>query len=201
MESKWDNLYIQTALEVSKLSKCPRKGVGTVILLESGLTAFGVNGFPEGQEEQWTDGSTPNPLVTHSELNALGKLLEQGVSAKGATVYVTLSPCTECSKLLVRAKVKRVVYLEHYRDTSGIDYLKKYGVIVEHFNKERNNEGNMEASDNDSVCDSGCCSDSVLLGVQSVRENAQANSRWASYYECHTHQGADRQGTTLSVRV
>lgn len=182
--SKWDNLYIKTAIEVASYSKCPRKGVGTVVLLESGLTAFGVNGFPEGQEEFWTDGSTPNALVTHSELNALGKLLEQGVSAKGATVYVTLSPCTECSKLLVRAKVKRVVYLEHYRDTSGIDYLKKYGVIVEHFSKEGNNETNLATNHHLCAGNIGCCSHSAWLRDEGERAaTAAINRTWKNYTE------------------
>ena len=133
---KHDKLYMDFAKRVAKESKCPRKGVGTIILLESGTLSVGVNGFPEGGFEDWNDGSNPNPLVTHSELNALGKLLEEGVSAKNATVYVTLSPCVECSKLLVRAKVKRVVYLEEYRDKTGLEYLSRYGVKVEKFEEE-----------------------------------------------------------------
>ena len=131
--SKRDKLYMDLAKRVAQESKCPRKQVGCVILLESGSLSLGCNGFPEGQEEQWNDGSTSNSLVTHAELNALGKLLEEGVSAKNATVYVSLSCCVECSKLLVRAKVKRVVYLEEYRDKTGILYLEKYGVKVEKF--------------------------------------------------------------------
>ena len=134
--NKWDKMYMDIALRVAKESKCPRKQVGCCILLESGLLATGINGFPAGQEEMWTDGELSNPLVTHSELNALGKLLEQGVSAKGATVYLSLSPCTDCSKLLVRAKVKRVVYKEEYRCKQGLEYLIKYGVEISKFNEE-----------------------------------------------------------------
>lgn len=130
---KWDHMYMGIAEDVAAYSKCPRKKVGTCILLESGLLATGINGFMPGQEELWTDGVVSSPLPIHSELNALGKLLEQGVSAKDATVYVSLSPCLECSKLLVRAKVKRVVYKETYRDLSGIDYLTRYGVVVEKY--------------------------------------------------------------------
>lgn len=118
------------AVRASQESKCPRKRVGCCILLESGLLATGINGYPEGQEERWGDGSVSRDDVTHAELNALGKLLEQGVSAKGATVYITLSPCIQCSKLLVRAKVKEVVYLEQYRCLEGIEYLQRYGVDV-----------------------------------------------------------------------
>ena len=134
--NKWDKMYMDIALRVAKESKCPRKQVGCCILLESGLLATGINGFPAGQEEMWTDGELSNPLVTHSELNALGKLLEQGVSAKGATVYVSMQPCTDCSKLLVRAKVKRVVYKEEYRCKQGLEYLIKYGVEISKFNEE-----------------------------------------------------------------
>lgn len=121
------------AKRLSLESKCPRKMVGCCVLLESGLLATGINGFPEHEEEFWTDGSESNPWVTHAELNAFGKLLEQGVSARGATVYVTMQPCLECSKLLVRAKVKRVVFLEEYRCTDGVEYLVQYGVVVDKF--------------------------------------------------------------------
>ena len=128
--SSRDKLYMDFAIRAAKESKCPRRGVGTVILLESGTLSVGVNGFPEGKEEKWNNGSTSNSLVTHSEMNAMGKLLEQGVSTKGATVYVSLSCCLECSKLLVRAGVKRVVYYEEYRDLTGLNYLKEFGVIA-----------------------------------------------------------------------
>ena len=119
------------ALRLAQESKCPRNKVGSVFLLESGLIATGINGFPEGQQESWTDGRESNEMVTHSEANALGKLLEEGVSAKNSTVYISLQPCLECSKLLVRAKVKRVVYLEDYRCGAGLEYLRTYGIEVE----------------------------------------------------------------------
>lgn len=131
MISHWDQMYLDLATRVARESKCPRTQVGCVILLPSGLLATGINGFPAGQDEVWNDGSVSNPLVTHAELNALGKCLEQGVSTKDATVYLTLAPCLECSKLLVRAKVSRVVYKDIYRCTDGVDYLQRYGVVVE----------------------------------------------------------------------
>lgn len=128
---KYDSMYMQIAERVAAESKCPRARVGCVILTESGMTALGFNGHASGGPNEWEFSADGNPEVVHAELNALGKMLEQGVSAKGATVYVTLSPCLECGKLLVRAKVKRVVYLNGYRRTEGIDYLIKYGVEVE----------------------------------------------------------------------
>ena len=123
---KYDALYMDIARRVSKESKCPRKAVGCVIVAQSGMLSIGFNGHASGGPNEWAYTDDGNPEVVHAELNALGKMLEQGVSAKGATVYVTLSPCLECGKLLVRAKVKRVVYLNEYRKTEGIDYLIKY---------------------------------------------------------------------------
>ena len=133
-----DSLYMGIALRVAKESKCPRRQVGCVLLLESGTLSLGCNGFPAGQEERWNDGSVQNVEVTCAETNAVGKLLEEGISAKGATVYTTLSCCIMCAKLLVRAKVKKVFYCEEYRDTIGIEYLKRYGVEVEKFEELEN---------------------------------------------------------------
>lgn len=128
---KYDKMYMDMALRLSRESKCPRAKVGCVVVAASGMLAPGFNGHAAGGPNEWPFEPNGNPEVIHAELNALGKMLEQGVSAAGAVVYVTLSPCLECSKLLVRAKVHRVVFLTKYRCTSGIDYLKKYGVVVE----------------------------------------------------------------------
>lgn len=128
---KYDNMYMRLAQLVATESKCPRAKVGCIILAESGMLAPGFNGHASGGPNEWEFTTESNPEVIHAEMNSMGKMLEQGVSAKGATVYVTLSPCLECGKLLVRAKVKRVVYLNKYRKTEGIDYLVKYGVEVE----------------------------------------------------------------------
>lgn len=128
---KYDSMYMQIAERVSNESRCPRTQVGCLILAESGMTALGFNGHASGGPNEWEFSTEGNPEVVHAELNALGKMLEQGVSAKGATVFVTLSPCLECAKLLVRSKVKRVVFSRDYRILDGINYLHKYGVIVD----------------------------------------------------------------------
>ena len=133
---KYDSMYLDLAKRVSQESKCPRTQVGCVILAESGMLSPGFNGHASGGPNEWEFSAEGNPEVVHAELNALGKMLEQGVSAKGATVYVTLSPCTECGKLLVRAKVARVVFINKYRKTEGIEYLKKYGVKVEQWEED-----------------------------------------------------------------
>lgn len=133
---KYDNLYMDLAVRVSQESKCPRKAVGCVIVPDSGMLSVGFNGMANGGPNIWDYSEEGNKEVVHAELNCLGKMLEQGVSAKGSTVYVTLSCCIECAKLLVRAKVNRVVYLESYRKLDGIDYLNKYNVKTEQFKGE-----------------------------------------------------------------
>lgn len=132
-ENKYDQMYMDFATRASQESKCPRKQVGCCILLETGVISIGLNGHAPGGPNEWEWKENGDPEVIHAEWNSLGKLLEEGISCKNATVYVTLSPCLECSKLLVRAKVKRVVYNEDYRKRDGLDYLIKYGVQVEKF--------------------------------------------------------------------
>lgn len=127
---KYDNLYMSVAEAAARESHCPRTQVGCAVVLESGIIAPGLNGMASGGPNDWEYSDTGNPEVVHAELNALGKCLEQGLSARGSTVYVTLSPCLPCAMLLVRAKVKRVVYRDDYRLTEGLDYLKKYKVEV-----------------------------------------------------------------------
>lgn len=132
-EGKYDSMYMDYAIRTAKESKCPRTQVGCVLVLDSGVVCPGLNGMAPGGPNEWEYSPTGNPEVLHAELQALGKCLEQGLSAKNCTVYVTLSPCLECAKLLVRAKAKRVVYKEPYRLTDGLDYLIKYEVQVEKY--------------------------------------------------------------------
>lgn len=127
--SKYDNLYMDLAIRVSEESKCPRKQVGAIVVTNSGALFPGFNGHASGGPNEWEDNG-PDPEVIHAEHNCLNKMLEEGVSAKGATMYVTLSCCLSCAKQIVGAKMKRVVYLEDYRDNSGLEYLTRYGVIV-----------------------------------------------------------------------
>lgn len=131
-------MFMDYAIRTSQESKCPRKQVGCIVVAESGMIAPGLNGMASGGPNEWEYSEQGNEEVVHAEMQALGKMLEQGVSAKGSTVYLTLSPCIHCSKLLVRAKVNRVVYLEEYRKSDGVDYLKKYGINVEIFDSDSN---------------------------------------------------------------
>jgi len=133
---KYDKMYLTFAFAAASESKCPRKQVGCVVVLDSGIIAPGFNGMASGGPNEWAFSDTGNPEVVHAELNALGKCLEQGLSVKGATMYLTYSPCIECAKLIVRAGVKRVVYVEEYRLAAGTDYLEKYNVEVEKWTDE-----------------------------------------------------------------
>lgn len=135
-KGKYDEMYMDFASRASEESKCPRTHVGCVVLLESGVLAPGLNGMASGGPNEWEYSETGNPEVVHAELQALGKCMEQGLSTKGATMYVTLSPCLECAKLLVRGGIKRVVYRDEYRKTEGLDYLRKYNVGVERYEQE-----------------------------------------------------------------
>ena len=130
---KYDRMYMRIAEAAEAESQCPRTHVGCCVKLPSGIVAPGFNGHACGGPNKWAWTPDGDPEVVHGELNALGKLLEQGLSSAGATVYLTLSPCLECAKLMVRAKVVRVVYRDTYRKTEGIEYLRKYKVEVEQY--------------------------------------------------------------------
>lgn len=130
---KYDNMYMKMAFAASEESRCPRLHVGCAIVLKSGIISSGFNGHASGGPNEWAYTEVPDPEVIHAEMNALGKCLEQGLAVSGATMYLTHSPCPECAKLIVRAGVKRVVYVTEYRLTAGIDYLKKYNVEVEKY--------------------------------------------------------------------
>ena len=130
---KYDQLYMDLAKRVAKESRCPRKQVGAIVVTQSQALFPGFNGHACGGPNEWQDTGEPNLEVIHAENNCLNKMLEEGVSAKGSTIYTTLSCCLQCAKQLVGAKVKRVVYLEEYRDKTGLEYLRRYNVEVEKF--------------------------------------------------------------------
>ena len=129
---KYDKAYLRIALEWSKLSYCKRKQVGAIIVKDRMIISDGYNGTPSGFENccEDNDGVT-NWYVLHAEANAILKVARSTQTCEGATLYITLSPCKECSKLIHQSGIKRVVYQMGYKDTSGIDFLAKAGVIVE----------------------------------------------------------------------
>ena len=132
-----DRMYIDIAGRVAMESHGVRAKVGCVIVKDDNIISMGWNGTPRGDdnvcETELPDGKLiTKPEVLHSESNALMKLVSgEGATSKDSTLYVTMSPCFECAKLIKQAKIVRVVYLEKYRDTSGIDFLSSRGVQVD----------------------------------------------------------------------
>jgi dCMP deaminase len=130
---KYDKAYLKMALEWGKLSHCKRKQVGALIVKDRMIISDGFNGTPTGFDNCCEDEEGITKWeVLHAEANAILKVASSTQSAKNATLYITLSPCTQCSKLIHQAGIKRVVYARGYRDASGIDFLNKAGVIVNH---------------------------------------------------------------------
>ncbi|SNR38903.1 dCMP deaminase [Lutibacter agarilyticus] len=126
---KYDTAYMRMALEWAKLSYCDRKQVGALIVKDRMIISDGYNGTPSGFENCCEDDENYTKwYVLHAEANAILKVAASTQSCKGATLYITLSPCKECSKLIHQSGIKRVVYANEYKDTTGIDFLKKAGV-------------------------------------------------------------------------
>jgi dCMP deaminase len=130
--NKYDKAYLRIATEWGLLSYCKRKQVGAIIVKDRMIISDGYNGTPSGFENccEDEDGLTRWDVL-HAEANAILKVARSTQSCEGATLYITLSPCKECSKLIHQSGIKRVVYQLGYRDTSGIDFLAKAGVLVE----------------------------------------------------------------------
>jgi dCMP deaminase len=140
MITRYDIVYMKMASEWGQLSNARRKKVGALLVKNNTIIADGYNGTPSGFENECenpifdTDGNfldyETKWYVLHAESNALAKVAKSTQSSEGSTLYVTMSPCRECSKLILQAGIKRVVYSESYRDSAGLDLLKKAGVDV-----------------------------------------------------------------------
>ena len=130
---KYDKAYLKMALEWGKLSHCKRKQVGALIVKDRMIISDGFNGTPSGFDNCCEDSEGITKWeVLHAEANAILKVASSTQSAKGSTLYITLSPCTQCSKLIHQAGIKRVVYAKAYRDSSGLEFLEKAGVEIKH---------------------------------------------------------------------
>lgn len=130
---KYDTAYLKIAREWAQLSYCKRKQVGAIIVKDRMIISDGYNGTPTGFENCCEDEhETTHWYVLHAEANAILKVASSTQSCQGATLYITMSPCKDCSKLIHQAGITRVVYLESYKDTAGIDFLTRAGVEVVH---------------------------------------------------------------------
>ncbi|MGP1502040.1 MAG: deoxycytidylate deaminase [Bergeyella cardium] len=135
--NKFDLAYLKMALEWAKLSYCERRQVGALIVKDRTIISDGFNGTPSGFENccEDSEGNT-QWYVLHAEANAILKLASSTQSAKEATLYITLSPCKECSKLILQSGITRVVYIEDYKDMEGINLLKRGGIEVMRISKQ-----------------------------------------------------------------
>lgn len=114
-------------------SYCQRRQVGALMVKDQMIISDGFNGTPSGFENCCEDeNNVSKPYVLHAEANAITKVARSNNSSDGATLYVTASPCIECSKLIIQAGIRRVVYGELYRLTDGIDLLTRAGIQVEY---------------------------------------------------------------------
>jgi len=132
-QNKYDRAYLRIAREWGQLSYCKRKKVGAIIVKDRMIISDGYNGTPSGFENCCEDEDNLTKwYVLHAEANAILKVARSTQSCEGATLYITMSPCKDCSKLIHQSGIKRVVYLQGYKDDSGIDFLLKAGVEVAH---------------------------------------------------------------------
>ncbi len=124
-----DRRYLRMARIWAENSYCKRRQVGALLVKDNRIISDGFNGTPAGFENICEDNAgVTKPYVLHAEANAITKVARSNNSSNGSTLYVTASPCLECSKLIIQAGIKRVVFDELYRLSDGIDLLKRAGV-------------------------------------------------------------------------
>ncbi|MBR6016994.1 MAG: dCMP deaminase family protein [Paludibacteraceae bacterium] len=137
-QTRRDYLYMRMARTWAENSYCVRRKVGALLVKDQMIISDGYNGTPSGFENVCEDENNVSyPYVLHAEANAISKVARSNNSSDCATLYVTASPCLECSKLIIQAGIKRVVYGEEYRLMDGVDLLRKAGIEVVHLNDQQ----------------------------------------------------------------
>ncbi|QJP33449.1 dCMP deaminase family protein [Nonlabens sp. Ci31] len=131
-QHRYDVAYLRMAMEWGKLSHCKRRRVGALIVRDRMIISDGYNGTPSGFENFCEDEEGYTKwYVLHAEANAILKVAASTQSCRDATLYITMSPCKDCSKLIHQSGINRVVYMKAYKDNSGLQFLEKAGVIIE----------------------------------------------------------------------
>jgi len=126
-----DQRYLRMTRIWAENSYCVRRKVGALIVKDRMIISDGYNGTPAGFENVCeNENMTTKPYVLHAEANAITKVAKSNNSSQGATLYVTTSPCLECSKLIIQAGIRRVVFCDQYRVTDGLDILRRAGIEV-----------------------------------------------------------------------
>ncbi|MCK0155817.1 dCMP deaminase family protein [Cellulophaga sp. F20128] len=132
-QKKYDEAYLRMAQEWGKLSYCKRKQVGAIVVKDRMIISDGYNGTPTGFDNVCEDEEGYTKwFVLHAEANAISKVASSTQSCAGATLYITLSPCKECSKLIHQSGIIRVVYQNAYKDDAGLKFLEKAGINLTH---------------------------------------------------------------------
>lgn len=129
---KLDEVFINIAKEVGTLSYCTRSKVGAVLVKDGNVISFGYNGTPAGMDNTCEENDVTKDEVIHAEMNAILKAAKSGNAVDGSTLYLSLSPCQNCCKLIIQSGIKRVVYLEGYRDLKPIEFLSKFIQVEKH---------------------------------------------------------------------
>lgn len=128
---RYDLAYLRMAKEWAKLSHCTRKQVGALLVKNGVIISDGYNGTPSGFPNTCeNDAGETHWYVLHAEANAILKVAKSTNNAHGSTLYITLSPCKDCCKLILQSGITRMVYLDAYKDTTAIDFLKNSGIEV-----------------------------------------------------------------------
>ena len=128
-----DRRYLRMALIWAENSYCERRQVGALLVRDGTIISDGFNGTPSGFENVCEDESgVTKPYVLHAEANAITKIARSNNSSEGSTLYVTASPCLECSKLIIQSGIRRVVFHELYRLSDGLELLERAGVECVH---------------------------------------------------------------------
>ncbi|MEQ8477139.1 dCMP deaminase family protein [Fulvivirga sp.] len=155
---KFDDIYMELAVNLAKKSHCIKRHVGAVLTKETRIISIGYNGPPAGThncDEQWPEKGCPRDskggcsLAIHAEQNALLYAVKNKTEVVGATLYVTLSPCLACSRIIFTMGVTKVIYLNSYAEYKGIgsdeglDFLTKFGVEVERYSGQLQNVTHM----------------------------------------------------------
>lgn len=137
-QKRLDSVYMAMALAVSTLSHCKRSQVGAILEKQGNVISTGYNGTPAGMDnccEEWDDRGVEmvtKPIVLHAEMNAVIKAAKTGNSVQDSTLYITLAPCIDCAKYLLSSGIQRVVYLQDYRNMSGVELLKQFIKVEKH---------------------------------------------------------------------
>ena len=131
-----DLRYLRMAMIWSENSYCQRRQVGALVVKDKMIISDGYNGTPSGFENVCEENGVTKPYVLHAEANAITKIARSGNNSDGSTLYVTDSPCIECSKLIIQAGIKRVIYCREYRLTDGVDLLRRAGIEVKYLKIE-----------------------------------------------------------------